>query len=204
MTTIYLLRHGQSEGNKEHIIQGQSDFALTAAGKKQAELAASSLQDVHFDAVYSSDLTRAFATGQAVSEKKNMPLEASPLLREVFLGPLEGRTRKELIEMYPELEHKSIVTSGIPGTENFDDLTERCQTLVNSWLEKHSGATIAALSHGGFISILLMYMIAGDMWHQLNRPFLIHNTGITKVFIDEMGQAKFHYVNNTAHLDHES
>ncbi|SDN73972.1 histidine phosphatase family protein [Alkalicoccus daliensis] len=200
MTTLYLIRHGQSEANVKHIIQGQSEYPLTNLGIRQAELAARSLQYIHFDKVYSSDLNRAFRTAEIIADPLKMKPQGMEELREVFLGPLENKPRGDILAEYPELQHRSFVTSGIPGTETFDAISARCLKLMRHWHENHEGETILAVSHGGFISIFLMYLIAGDGWHQWNRIFNIDNTGITKVFFDEMGQAKIHFTNNTAHI----
>ncbi|PRO65505.1 histidine phosphatase family protein [Alkalicoccus urumqiensis] len=195
---MYLIRHGESEGNVQKIIQGQTDYPLSEAGMLQAEKLGRAFAEVNLDAVYSSDLTRAADTAAKIAG--SIPVKEDMLLREVFLGPLEGKTRAELEADYPELAHKSVVTSGIPGTETFDMLTERCRSFVHYLHHEHQDDHIACVSHGGFISILLMYFIAGDAWHQWNRPFLIGNTGITKVYMDEMGQVKLHYTNDQCHL----
>lgn len=200
MTTLYLVRHGQSEANIKHIIQGQSDYPLTSLGKTEAALAAEYLQQVNFDAVYTSDLTRALNTADILTGLQHPKAEPLEALREVFLGPLEGKTRQAAIEDYPELEHRSFVTSGIPGTETFDSISQRCLELLNHWRERHSNETILAVSHGGFISIFLMYLITGDGWHQWNRIFRIDNTGITKIVFDELGQASIYFSNSTSHL----
>ncbi|WP_187254578.1 histidine phosphatase family protein [Alkalicoccus halolimnae] len=201
MTTLYLIRHGQSTANIKHIIQGQSDYPLTALGEKQASLAAKYLKNIKLDAVYASDLSRAYQTADMITEPHALKPQPEEDLREVFLGPLQGRARASVVKDYPELNHRSFVTSGIPGTETFDSISMRCLNLVQKWQRDHQGETIMAVSHGGFISIFLMYLIAGDGWHHWNRPFLIENTGITKVYFDEMGQAKIHFSNNTSHLE---
>lgn len=204
MTTLYLIRHGQSEANVKHIIQGQSDYPLTQLGETQAALAGGQLHQVKFDAVYTSDLPRASHTAEILTGGVHPRPKMEKGLREIFLGPLEGKTRKTMLEEYPELEQRSLLTSGISGTETVESISARCQKLLNLWKEKHSEETILAVSHGGFISILLMYLIAGESWYQWNRVFRIDNTGITKIFFDDAGSPFIHFTNSTLHIQNLS
>ncbi|GEL07997.1 histidine phosphatase family protein [Salisediminibacterium halotolerans] len=201
MTTIYFVRHGQSEANKQGIIQGHAEFPLSDLGEKQAELVGNKLADLPLDAVYTSDLQRAFFTAKQIAKHHELAPAAVSYLREVGLGPLEGKTREQMRAEFPDMKNESLLTSGIKGTEQIEEITERCRIATES-LKNSPGKSIAAVSHGGLISILLMYMIAGEDWHLLKRPFVIGNTGITKVEVSENGP-KIHYMNQTAHLELE-
>ncbi|SES08109.1 histidine phosphatase family protein [Salisediminibacterium halotolerans] len=201
MTIIYFVRHGQSEANKQGIIQGHAEFPLSDLGAKQAELVGNKLADLPLDAVYTSDLQRAFLTAEQIAKHHELAPAAVSYLREVGLGPLEGKTREQMRAEFPDMKSDSLLTSGIKGTEQIEEITERCRIATES-LKNSPGENIAAVSHGGLISILLMYMIAGEDWHLLKRPFVIGNTGITKVEVSENGP-KIHYMNQTAHLELE-
>ncbi|PYZ92390.1 histidine phosphatase family protein [Salipaludibacillus keqinensis] len=203
MVTLYLIRHGQSEANSKGIIQGHAEFPLSELGKKQASLAGKWMADIQIDAIYTSDLQRAKATAESIAQFH--PLKASEwkMIREVGLGPLEGKTRKEMGVEFPDLQRDALLTSGIEGTETVEAITERCKYVINQLSSAYQEKTVALVSHGGFISILLMYIIAGDHWATLKRPFVIGNTGITKVTIDEDGSTKLHYTNRTNHLEYD-
>ncbi|WP_078577582.1 histidine phosphatase family protein [Salipaludibacillus agaradhaerens] len=203
MTTIYFIRHGQSEANSKGIIQGHADFPLSDLGIRQAELAGKWLANVELDAIYASDLGRAMVTAEHIAAHQDLKVQSWPRLREVGLGPLEGKTREEMAIDYPQLKAEALLTSGIQGTEPVENLTERCAHLVEKMTQTHPDGSIAAVSHGGFIGIFLTYMIAGADWYKMNRPFMIGNTGITKVSLSQTGKAAIHYTNRTEHLDIE-
>ena len=91
-THLYLIRHGESEANKIDAFAGHSQFNLTAQGRAQAEKAAEYLSTLHVDAIYSSDLPRAFQTAQPTAERLGMTVVKREQLREIEAGEWEGRT----------------------------------------------------------------------------------------------------------------
>lgn len=198
---LYLIRHGQSVANEKGIIQGRKEFPLSDLGKKQGKLLGDFFAAKSIDFIYSSDLQRAYKTALYIS--KQQPLEVIPWdkLREIGLGPLEGRTRQEITLQYPEVkEATSILTTGIEGTESVAEITLRCQYVLEQLLAGHERHRIALVSHGGFISIFLMYLMFGEDWISRHRPFVIGNTGVTKVEFVEGEKPIFHYVNKDSHL----
>lgn len=200
MVTLYFIRHGQSEANLQGIIQGHAEFPLSELGKKQALLVGEWMAQIHLDDIFSSDLQRAMLTAKEI--EKHQPITVKPweIVREVGLGPLEGKTREQMYEEFPTLQANALLTSGINGTETVEAVTERCSYLVDTLREDYNNKAVAIISHGGFISIMLMYLIAGDQWHTLKRPFVIGNTGVTKVELGDEGSVKFHFTNRMEHL----
>ena len=91
MTTFYLVRHGQSEGNLYGRFIGQGDVPLTELGVMQAQKTAEYLADVKFDQAYTSDLIRARKTGEVVLGNRKIPLVSAPNMREIFAGEWESR-----------------------------------------------------------------------------------------------------------------
>lgn len=199
---LYLIRHGESLGNLQGKIQGTMDFPLSELGKQQVDLISSYCENINLDSLYSSDLERAHATATAIGESTGLPVQAWDQIREVHLGPLQGLSRAEIREQYPETVKNSIITSGIEGTETIDELTLRCKTVLEQLQELHSSDSVALVSHGGFISIFLMYVLVGEKWPDFHRPFVIGNTSVTLLeWMDEKEQPYLHYTNRTAHLD---
>lgn len=199
---LYLIRHGESLGNLQGKIQGTMDFPLSELGKQQVDLISSYCENINLDSLYSSDLERAHATATAIGESTGLPVQAWDQIREVHLGPLQGLSRAEIKEQYPETVKNSIITSGIEGTETIDELTLRCKTVLEQLQEQHSSDSVALVSHGGFISIFLMYVLVGEKWPDFHRPFVIGNTSVTFLeWMDEKEQPYLHYTNRTAHLD---
>ncbi|MCT8136835.1 histidine phosphatase family protein [Anaerobacillus sp. CMMVII] len=198
---LYLIRHGQSVANQSGIIQGRKEFPLSAAGKKQATLLGEFFASKSIDYLYSSDLERAYETATSISA--HHPLDVIPWdkIREIGLGPLEGKTRQEIVLQYPEINKtSSILTTGITGTETVEEITARCQYVRQQLLSGHKRHRVALVSHGGFISIFLMYLMFGESWNEVHRPFIIGNTGVTKIEFLENEKPVFHYINKDSHL----
>ncbi|WP_216830789.1 histidine phosphatase family protein [Alkalihalobacterium elongatum] len=198
---LYFIRHGESEGNKLGIIQGTKDFSLSGLGQKQAEQLARYLENQQLDYIYSSDLTRAYETASAVANRKQLTAHKWDQLREINLGPLEGKTRQEIYAEYPEVKEHSILTSGVTGTETIADITARCHYIIDQMKLAHEGKHVALVAHGGLISIALMYILLGEDWHLHHRPFQIENTSISLIEFKSDRQPLIHYINKTIHLE---
>lgn len=196
---VYLIRHGESEGNRLGVLQGCKDYPLTKKGEQQAESLGKAFSEQPLDYIFSSDLSRAMSTALALERFQQVSVEITSLLREIYLGPLQGKTRREIYEAYPHLVRRSLLRSGLPGTETDEQLTERCRQLMALFKSLKSGDTIAAISHGGFITIFFMYVLAEEKWGELRRPFQLDNTGVTKLSWRD-GQLIIPYINRIDHL----
>lgn len=198
---LYLIRHGQSVANEKGVIQGSKDFPLSALGQTQAKLLGQYFASETIGYLYSSDLTRALDTANAIADHQPLDVLKWNKIREIGLGPLEGKTKQEIYIQYPQLnDSSSILTTGLLGTELIPEITERCKYVLDQLLSGHKHHQVALVSHGGFISIFLMYLIVGEKWNGYHRPFVIGNTGISKIEFTENRKPVFHYINNTAHL----
>lgn len=197
---IYLIRHGESEGNKLNKIQGWQDFPLSPAGEKQAKLLGEHFKRIKLDHIYSSDLIRAYETAAAIGNVKNLSVTKWEALREIKLGPFEGKTKEEIYTEFPEAKEKTLLTSGVIGTEPVDEITKRCQKILETMQERHENESVAIVTHGGMISILLMYIVLGEDWHRYHRPFRVDNTGISLIEWKKGRKPLIHYTNHLHHL----
>ena len=158
MTTIYLIRHGQSIGNATRTYLGHTDLDLTGLGYAQAEETAKALSGVPFTAVYTSDLLRARHTAEPHARRRGLEVKLCPALREVCCGEWEGRTAKELAEAYPEAYlvgfRQSFGTFEMPGGESIPEVGERAHGALLEIAKAHPGQTVLAVSHGGTIRML--------------------------------------------------
>ncbi|WP_209124189.1 histidine phosphatase family protein [Alkalihalobacillus sp. BA299] len=198
---LYFIRHGESEGNKLGIIQGWKDFSLSNEGKQQARYLSDYFQHKQLDYIYSSDLIRAYETANEIAKVKNITPHKWDKLREINLGPLEGKTREDIYTQYPQAKERTLLTSGIMGTETVEEITARCHYILEQMRTAHEGKHVALVAHGGLISIALMFILFGDDWHLHHRPFQIDNTSVT--FIEWKNDRKpiIHYINKTTHLE---
>ncbi|WP_019122034.1 histidine phosphatase family protein [Brevibacillus massiliensis] len=177
-TTIYFIRHGETEWNKARRIQGHSDIALTPAGIEQAERLAEHLAGQAFSAVYCSDLQRAYETAKRVAEKVSCPLFTLPVLRERCYGKLEGLSYEEIRKKLknPQQDEARF------GIEPFEAMQRRAYECLTSLAEAHPGETLAVVSHGGLINSFLHYVSGGACGTGVTR---LENTSINVLRYDQ-------------------
>lgn len=158
MTTIYLIRHAEAEGNLYRIAQGQHESNLTDRGRRQVKALERRFADVHIDAVYASDLYRTRATAAAVYKPKGLPLHRCPGLREICVGDWEGRTWGDIARRYPQemADFGSRMDRwSIPGAETPAEVLARVRAAVEDIARANPGKTLALFSHGYSIRLLL-------------------------------------------------
>lgn len=143
---VYVIRHGESENNKKHLYTGCFDAQLTQIGKEEARAAGALLNGVHFDKIYSSDLSRARET--AKNAIPNCTLEESPLLREIAMGALENRPISSLTDE----ERASYLQHGYAslGGESRAEFRERILKF-KAELEMLDCQYVAIFSHAGWL-----------------------------------------------------
>jgi broad specificity phosphatase PhoE len=149
VTTLLLVRHGETDWNRDGRWQGHSDTPLNAAGREQARRVAAELRDV--DAVYSSDLARARETAEILAEQLGLEVHLEPRLRERGFGAWEGKTSAEIEAEFRD-EHARWLAGEAPGAadaEPFGDFAARVQSFVEDLLERHPGETVLVVAHGG-------------------------------------------------------
>ncbi|HET8652977.1 MAG TPA: histidine phosphatase family protein [Gaiellaceae bacterium] len=152
MTTILLARHGESDWNRARRWQGHADRPLTERGQAQARALADRLADVELDAVYSSDLTRAFETAEAVAAPRGLRVHRLATLREVDVGAWSGLTRAEAEERFPEAYARWVAGGeGWEDGETYDQLTDRVVGAIRSIAAGHPGDCVLVVAHGGSI-----------------------------------------------------
>ena len=139
MAILYLIRHGETEHNANHIIQGQIDSPLTDLGKKQTKETANRLKDVNFAACYYSPLGRTTQTAQVILKEHDITVQAKNDLMEFNMGILEGKTNDhtlhgEEFENFAIFPHK--YTTPVKDAETYDSLTDRvfncCKNIAAS------------------------------------------------------------------------
>ena len=158
MTTIYLIRHAEAEGNLYRIAQGQANSILTDRGWRQVSALARRFADIHIDAVYSSDLYRTCATASALYKPKGLSLRRCRELREICVGVWEQKTWGEIAREEPEqLEFFShqLHRWQEEGAETPAQVRDRVLAAVKRIAAENDGKTVAVFSHGCAIRILL-------------------------------------------------
>lgn len=151
---IYLARHGQNEDNENGILNGHRDLPLTALGREQAREAGGNCIDhnLHFDAVLSSPLVRAFETAEIIASVTNAPQPvAHKFLIERDFGVMTGKRISDIKTLCtPDIiETKTITYFLSPdGAETFPELLERAQTLLEELKTTYKNQTLLLVTHG--------------------------------------------------------
>ncbi|MFM8320326.1 MAG: histidine phosphatase family protein [Chloroflexota bacterium] len=176
---IYLMRHGQSEGNAAGVLQGQSDYPLSETGKRQARAVGRRWKDegMCFDAIIASPLTRARHTAEIVAETLGSPLVQDDDWMERNNGRLAGLRPDEIAERYPNAGFVHLYQAVGETGESQWELYLRAGRAVQALIDRPAGRYLV-VSHGGILN-LAMYAILGIVPHaNLNGPrFRFQNTG---------------------------
>lgn len=150
MTLLVVWRHGQTEWNRTHRVQGHADIGLDPTGLDQAGAAAQKLAEHKPDLIVSSDLRRATETAAPLAEATGRPVEQDPRLRERYFGPWQGLTGAEIRERYPE-DYRRWADEGItdPDIETVDAMAARVTAVLREVAERVGDGTAVLVTHGG-------------------------------------------------------
>lgn len=157
---IYLLRHGETDWNKEGRIQGHTDIHLNQHGRIQIAQTAANLASVchDMDVILCSPLSRAKESAGIAAEQLHYPKDkiiVEPLLVERGFGEAEGLTAAEREQKFPNY-HYSDVGYVFPGMESFEELMERAdsvfQKIIDTYKDKKN---ILAVSHGALLAAVI-------------------------------------------------
>ncbi|KIO34758.1 hypothetical protein M407DRAFT_240563 [Tulasnella calospora MUT 4182] len=188
IVNVYIVRHGETVENAKGIIQGQIDTQLNELGRTQAERLGEVLSGVRFTHAYTSDLSRARDTAQAVVDRQpggGLELVPDSGLRERYLGDMEGK------------HGSSMRRAGVPANaESGEALLARCLAWWDSAIvplarskDIPSTVNVLAVSHGAWIGTMVRLGLASRNYRGLDKfggP--LFNSSITIVRVDEGGK----------------
>lgn len=189
MTTVYFLRHGQSLGNMNNIYLGHTDLDLSPLGYKQAELAAKFIGLLDIDAVYSSDLIRAYNTVKPSAEKLGLPIIKSEKLREIYAGDWEAKPVDTLWSDYYDsfyIWRNDIGSSYPPNGESVPELYERITAEVERIVGENEGKTILIATHATPIRMMMCKYLGISLKEAKNIPW-VTNASVTGVRYNDDG-----------------
>lgn len=137
MTTIFLIRHGETVDNARQIMQGQTQGELNERGREQAQQVAERLSTEKIDVVVASDLHRAIQTAEIIAAPHGLPVLTTPLLRERDWGSFTGRFIPELrgVSWPDDVEHE-------------ETLLQRAHDFLKEITATYPGKRVVAVGHG--------------------------------------------------------
>jgi 2,3-bisphosphoglycerate-dependent phosphoglycerate mutase len=178
--TLCLVRHGETDWNVEHRIQGQIDTSLNRHGIEQARLTARYLTGTALDAIYSSDLERARVTAEMVGLGRGVAITLEPRLRERRYGIFQRLLYSEAEVRHPELYARYRSRNpdcDIEGGESLRMLERRVVACLTEIVCRHPGQTVLVVTHGGVLDIA--YRMATGLALEAPREFLITNAAVS-------------------------
>ncbi len=162
MNKFYIVRHGETENNKAGRLSGWIDTPLTPNGLEPTQTVIKKLQGLQFDAMYSSDVGRAFITAYEVARGLGFTEEIRrlPGLREVNYGDAANMYSAEAYELYPRLDRDTHFMP--PNGETLDQMQARVFTTVNELDAAHTDAVLLLICHSGVMAALRAGHIGQD------------------------------------------
>ncbi|CAG8611157.1 10179_t:CDS:2 [Ambispora leptoticha] len=194
---ITVVRHGETNSNLNHILQGHLDTKLNKVGREQADLVGKRLRKMKFDHIYSSDLSRAKKTAEAIAKHHpNTPFSVDMRLREKDIGRLSGLSIYEALDLI-----KNEGSQWEDYGESDEDFTDNILSFFDEIIDKHLPDTqgpesiehpkknthILLVTHGGTINKLVREHMIHDLGFLVNDYLSIRhkakNTSVTKIVV---------------------
>lgn len=195
--TLLLVRHGESEGNRDRVVQGWHDSPLTELGRRQADLAARRLAGDGIAAIHSSPLRRARETADAVAARTGLEVAELPDLREYDFGEAQGLTWDEMRARF-RVRGRDWGRGAIPGEEGMPAFRARVSAAIGALLERHADETAAVVLHGGVIGAVAAWVfgLGDDEFAQI----FTANCGVTELGAGPDGRPLLRSLNEVCHL----
>lgn len=203
ITTVYLIRHGEAEGNLYRRIHGQYDSLITPDGHRQIAALAARFQNVHVDACWSSDLTRARTTARAIYVPRGLELHTDVRFREIGMGIWEDMPFGEVNRDWSaqlQTYNRDLISWELPGSEPFAAFTDRFLKGLQDVAAQNAGRTVCIVAHGGIIrNALHELFFQGQPWNAVGQS---DNTGVSRLEYED-GSWHLCYHNDNSHLPPE-
>ncbi|MCP5514963.1 MAG: histidine phosphatase family protein [Spirochaetales bacterium] len=180
-TRLYLVRHGETEWNREDKMQGVKDSPLTDKGVEHARLLGSRLKGLTggIDKIYSSDLGRAFDTAVLIGGYLSLSVNRDERLRERNMGIFEGYSWDYVRENFPQEFKKTVSDDNsyrIPEGESKNEYIEKVRSFLDFASREHEGDRVLAVTHRGFINFALRIILSVPFHERMG--IIVQNTSL--------------------------
>jgi len=188
LTTICLVRHGETDWNVERRLQGTTDTPLNSTGVKQAQACSVYLASSSYDVLITSPLKRARQTAEIINQQLHLPLQVMTEFKERHFGEAEGMSYEARRSLYPDKNY--------PNQEEEDDFHERIMTGLQHVNQLYPDQKVLLVSHGAVIKAILKTF--SDQENILENDRLMNGCISNIQFHNEKWNVKD--FNRTAHL----
>ena len=166
MTVIILIRHGETDWNREQVFRGRIDVALNEVGVTQARAVQESLKDTEIDGIYSSPLSRAFETATIVDENRNVEVRGEEGLIDIDFGAWQGLSHQKVKEEYKDLYETWLAQPDLvtfPDGESLKEVRIRSMESLEEVIKNNPGKTLALVSHRVVLKVLLCTILGLEL-----------------------------------------
>lgn len=199
MTRILLVRHGETQWNREERFIGRTDIPLNSVGRRQGLAIAERLRTVKLEAIYSSDLQRAYETAGFIANYHDLKVQVDSRLREIDYEEWEGLTRDEIERRHrahvPSIEEEPRVQ--FPSGAALESCRRDTRVLLDTILSNDIDRTVALVGHGVSFQVILYELL--DIPFRNHWLLYMYNGSISEVYVHGV-QAVLIRLNDTCHL----
>lgn len=208
MQHLYLTRHGETVWNLEQRLQGWKDSPLTEKGIRDAQLLQQRLQDVQFDAIYTSPSDRALTTAEIIRGKTHAPLIKKDELKELFFGEWEGKRQLDIDDHSKEnymnfWNHPSSYDHTPHHAESLYDFKHRIEGVLKNIIHTHQSGNVLVVAHAIVIKMILLWANKHATFDQLWEPPFIQGASLTILEVEDKDghNVKIRQLGDTSHLE---
>ena len=203
MTTLILIRHGESSANRDRIFAGNYDAELAELGIVQAKATAKYIKENYkIDKLYSSNLKRAYSTAKEISEALGLEIIINPKIREISAGKWEGVKFDEIGALSPEdfaVWRENIGASRCTDGESVYELGQRIMAALTEIAKNDDGKTVAIATHATPIRVSQCIIEHGNLDKMTDVPW-VSNASLT-IYRYDKGEWNIEAVSLDAHLE---
>lgn len=200
---LIIVRHGQSEGNRDHVFTGHGPSRLTPHGQRQAEATAQRIVRERVTAIFSSDLPRAVETAMPLANLTGLPIQQDKALRERDIGALTGMAFADIEAKMPEVWRALLSrepTFRPPGGESALETRARMGAFVDRLFAQFAEGRIVVVSHGIAITQLFYHLIGLPKNEVPAVVFQVENCALHRILRRGDGAVRFACMNDFSHL----
>lgn len=168
VTRIYLVRHGETDWERQNRFEGRLDSPLTEHAEMNAKRRCAQLREVPFVAAISSSAGRALSTRNLLLGDRSVPRLTHAGVIDMHLGELEGMSEANARQLYPEALHDLAVNPDsfvAPNGESFEDVQYRAVNAINQLARQYQGGSILVVSHAAVIATVACHFEKTTLSH---------------------------------------
>lgn len=203
---LYIIRHGETQWNKEKRLQGRSNIQLNDYGRELAGITADALKNLNFDLIYSSPLDRAYETAQIIRGSRKVDIIKDERLIEISFGEYEGIPSNELGDKIDNFFFAPEKYVPGKGGERYEELCARTKDFLENIIYplKDTQKSVLIVAHGA-LNKSLMLNLKGleikDIWKgEFQRNCCVNEYEITNNKIKVIEEAKIYYEGETSNF----